>query len=177
MSSSDTLISFLPLPHVFGRLMEIFAFSAGGRIGYSTGDQLRLLEDIGQLRPTIFPAVPRLLNRVYAKVYAATIEAPGLTGTLARRGLATKLANLEAGKGFLHPLWDRILFSKIKQAIGGNVRLMLTGKSVGAFLYVILKREVCVHFSPTPRLLIAFFLFTLIVFLFRDPYSFSSYFS
>ncbi|KAF9543684.1 hypothetical protein EC957_000539 [Mortierella hygrophila] len=129
MSPSDTLISFLPLPHVFGRLMEIFAFSAGGRIGYSTGDQLRLLEDIGQLKPTIFPSVPRLLNRVYAKVYAATIEAPGLTGTLARRGLATKLANLEAGKGFLHPLWDRILFSKIKQAIGGNVRLMLTASA------------------------------------------------
>lgn len=133
MSPSDTLISFLPLPHVFGRVMEIFAFSAGGRIGYSTGDQLRLLEDIGQLKPTIFPAVPRLLNRVYAKVYAATIEAPGLTGTLARRGLATKLANLQAGKGFLHPLWDRILFSKIKQAIGGNVRLMLTGTLGGAF--------------------------------------------
>ncbi|KAK3847797.1 MAG: hypothetical protein J3R72DRAFT_430806 [Linnemannia gamsii] len=129
MSADDVLISFLPLPHVFGRVMEIFAFSAGGRIGYSTGDPLRLLEDIGHLKPSIFPAVPRLLNRVYAKVYAATIEAPGLTGILARRGLATKLANLEAGKGFNHPLWDRILFSKIKQAIGGNVRLMLTASA------------------------------------------------
>ncbi|KAG0275831.1 hypothetical protein BGZ95_008335 [Linnemannia exigua] len=129
MTADDVLISFLPLPHVFGRVMEIFAFSAGGKIGYSTGDPLRLLEDIGHLKPSIFPAVPRLLNRVYAKVYAATIEAPGLTGILARRGLATKLANLEAGKGINHPLWDRILFSKIKQAIGGNVRLMLTASA------------------------------------------------
>ncbi|KAF9904002.1 hypothetical protein EC991_003148 [Linnemannia zychae] len=129
MSVDDVLISFLPLPHVFGRVMEIFAFSAGGKIGYSTGDALRLLEDIGQLKPSIFPAVPRLLNRVYAKVYAATIEAPGLTGVLARRGLATKLANLQAGKGITHPLWDRLLFSKIKQAIGGNVRLMLTASA------------------------------------------------
>lgn len=136
MSPSDVLISFLPLPHVFGRIMEVFAFSAGGKIGYSTGDQLRLLEDIGQLKPTVFPAVPRLLNRVYAKVYAATIEAPGLTGTLARRGLAAKLANLQAGKGFYHPFWDRILFSKIKQAIGGNVRLMLTGTSGDGFYFI-----------------------------------------
>ena len=125
----DCLISFLPLPHVFGRVMEIFAMAAGGRIGYSTGDPLRLLEDISHLKPTIFPAVPRLLNRVYAKVYAATAGAPGLTGALARRGLATKLANLREGNGFHHPLWDRILFSKVKQALGGNVRLMLTGKS------------------------------------------------
>lgn len=127
MTHNDCVISFLPLPHVFGRLMEIIIFACGGRIGYSTGDPLVLLEDISHLKPTLFPAVPRLLNRVYAKVYAATVEAPGLTGVLARKGLATKLANLKAGKGFLHPVWDRILFSKIKQAIGGNVRLILTG--------------------------------------------------
>ncbi|KAF9929431.1 hypothetical protein FBU30_001569 [Linnemannia zychae] len=126
---SDVLISFLPLPHVFGRLMEIFIFSAGGSIGYSSGDTLRLLEDISLLKPTFFPAVPRLLNRIYAKVYAATIEAPGLVGVIARRGLAAKLANLAAGKGFNHPLWDRILFSKVKQAIGGNVRLILTASA------------------------------------------------
>ncbi|KAG9326244.1 hypothetical protein KVV02_000959 [Mortierella alpina] len=127
--ADDCLISFLPLPHVFGRVMEIFALGAGGRIGYSTGDPLRLLEDISHLKPSIFPAVPRLLNRVYAKVYAATAGAPGLTGALARRGLATKLANLREGNGFHHPLWDRILFSKVKQALGGNVRLMLTASA------------------------------------------------
>ncbi|KAG0206691.1 hypothetical protein BGX28_001890 [Mortierella sp. GBA30] len=129
METDDCVISFLPLPHVFGRIMEIFAFSSGGKIGYSTGDPLRLLEDISHLRPTIFPAVPRLLNRVYTKVYEATAGAPGLKGALARRGLATKFANLQEGKGFIHPFWDRILFSKVKQAIGGNVRLILTASA------------------------------------------------
>lgn len=128
MSIDDIVISFLPLPHVFGRVMEHFMFATGASIGYSTGDQLLLLEDIAQLKPTVFPAVPRLLNRVYAKVYAATAEAPGLTGALARRGLATKLANLKEGRGVHHALWDRLLFSKVKQALGGNVRLILTGK-------------------------------------------------
>ncbi|KAI1310243.1 hypothetical protein EDD11_003859 [Mortierella claussenii] len=129
MSTTDCVISFLPLPHVFGRLMELFAFSAGGKIGYSTGDTARLLEDIQALKPTIFPAVPRLLNRVYAKLHAATVGAPGLTGVLARRGLAVKLANLKEGKGNTHPVWDRLLFSKVKQAIGGNVRLILTASA------------------------------------------------
>ncbi|KAF9189905.1 hypothetical protein BGZ51_009184 [Haplosporangium sp. Z 767] len=129
MTHNDCVISFLPLPHVFGRLMEIMVFSNGGRVGYSTGDPLVLLEDISHLKPTIFPAVPRLLNRVYAKVYAATVEAPGLTGVLARKGVTTKLANLKAGKGFLHPFWDRILFSKIKQALGGEVRVILTASA------------------------------------------------
>ncbi|KAF9584160.1 hypothetical protein BGW38_007375 [Lunasporangiospora selenospora] len=125
----DCLISFLPLPHVFGRIMEIFAFAIGGKIGYGTGDILNLLDDIAQLKPTVLPAVPRLLNRIYAKVSAATVEAPGVRGALSRRGFATKIANLKAGKGFEHPFWDRILFSKIKQALGGNIRVILTASA------------------------------------------------
>ncbi|KAF9963844.1 hypothetical protein BGZ65_010047 [Modicella reniformis] len=129
VESTDILISFLPLPHVFGRLLELFTFSAGGRIGYSTGDPLMLLDDLAHLKPTFLPAVPRLLNRIYAKIYAATAGAPGLTGALARRALETKLANLKEGKGMTHPFWDRLIFSKVKQAIGGNVRFILTASA------------------------------------------------
>ncbi|KAK3827693.1 MAG: hypothetical protein J3Q66DRAFT_274964 [Benniella sp.] len=125
----DCVISFLPLAHVFGRLIELFAFSAGGKIGYSTGDPLMLLEDLAHLKPTVLPAVPRLLNRVYAKVQAATLGAPGLVGVLARKGVAVKLANLNDGKGVTHPLWDRLLFSKVKQALGGNIRFILTASA------------------------------------------------
>jgi len=127
VDKDDCVISFLPLAHVFGRLIELFAFSAGGKIGYSTGDPLMLLEDLAHLKPTVLPAVPRLLNRVYAKVRAATVGAPGLVGVLARKGVAVKLANLSDGKGVTHPLWDRLLFSKVKQALGGNIRFILTG--------------------------------------------------
>ncbi|KAG0246130.1 hypothetical protein BGX31_004319 [Mortierella sp. GBA43] len=129
LESTDSVISFLPLAHVFGRLMELFAFANGGRIGYSTGDPLMLLEDLAHLKPTVLPAVPRLLNRVYSKILAATVGAPGLIGALARRGVAVKLANLKEGKGFTHPVWDRLLFSKVKQALGGNIRFILTASA------------------------------------------------
>ncbi|KAG0298450.1 hypothetical protein BGZ98_000209 [Dissophora globulifera] len=129
MTSDDCVISFLPLAHIFGRLMEVFMFSMGGKIGYSTGNQLLLLEDIAHLQPTIFPCVPRLLNRIYAKVYAATVEAPGLKGVLVKKALQTKLTNLKAGKGLTHPLWDRLIFSKVRLALGGNVRVILTASA------------------------------------------------
>ncbi|KAF9984291.1 Long-chain-fatty-acid--CoA ligase 6, partial [Mortierella antarctica] len=60
-----------------GRMVEIWLFSSGGKIGYDTGDILGLLEDMSYLRPTFFPTVPRLLNRIYAKMNAATAGAPG----------------------------------------------------------------------------------------------------
>ncbi|KAF9578145.1 Long chain acyl-CoA synthetase 7 peroxisomal [Lunasporangiospora selenospora] len=112
-----------------GRVVDACVMNAGGKIGYFRGDILLLMEDIQELRPTFFPAVPRLLNRVYAKLVSATIEAPGLVGALARRGVAAKLANLAAGKGVTHPLWDRLLFNKIKMALGGRVQVILTGSA------------------------------------------------
>ncbi|KAG0275830.1 hypothetical protein BGZ95_008334 [Linnemannia exigua] len=129
LTKDDCMISFLPTAHLYGRAIEVFMYGAGGQIGYSSGDALRLLEDIATLRPTFLPAVPRLLNRIYARVYAATTEAPGLTGVLARKALATKQANLKAGLGNKHALWDRLLFNKIRMALGGRVERILTGSA------------------------------------------------
>ncbi|KAF9932240.1 hypothetical protein FBU30_008662 [Linnemannia zychae] len=127
--TTDTVISYLPLAHIMGRCIDTNASYAGCRIGYFCGDLTLLMEDIAELKPTFFPTVPRLLNRIYAKVVASTVNAPGLVGKLARRGVATKLANLHAGKGVSHPLWDRLLFNKVKMALGGNVQAILTGSA------------------------------------------------
>ncbi|KAF9390089.1 hypothetical protein CPB97_009986 [Podila verticillata] len=129
LSEADVLISFLPLAHIMGRVVDACCMYGGAKIGYFRGDILLLLEDVAELRPTFFPAVPRLLNRIYAKLVASTIEAPGLVGALARRGVAAKMANLAAGKGVNHALWDRLLFNKVKMALGGRVQVILTGSA------------------------------------------------
>ncbi|KAI8874904.1 acetyl-CoA synthetase-like protein [Backusella circina FSU 941] len=141
--ADDSCISYLPLAHIYGRICEMILFMVGGRVGYSSGDVSLIVEDIQELKPTNFPSVPRLLNRVYAKIAASTIEAPGVTGALARHAVAVKLANLEAGKGYTHPFWDRLIFNKVKKALGGNVRLIATGsapigRDVMQFLRVVL---------------------------------------
>lgn len=65
----DCLFSFLPLAHMFERLVEAAAFQVGARVGYFKGDVRTMAEDIKELRPTIIPLVPRVLNRIYDKVY------------------------------------------------------------------------------------------------------------
>lgn len=68
ISSKDTMISFLPLAHMLERSCENAMYMVGGSVGFYSGDIKRLAEDMKALRPTVMPAVPRLLNRIYDKV-------------------------------------------------------------------------------------------------------------
>lgn len=67
--ASDTMISFLPLAHMLERCCENAVYHMGGCVGFYSGDIKRLNDDLQALRPTIMPAVPRLLNRVYDKIH------------------------------------------------------------------------------------------------------------
>ena len=91
--------------------MELATVAVGKRIGYTTGDPLRFLEDIQVLKPDFVSLVPRVLNRVYQSAMAAG-DAPGLKGALFRRALEVKLNRLHATGSVTHAIWDRLVFSK-----------------------------------------------------------------
>lgn len=61
----DVYLSYLPLPHVMDRIMCFSAIKAGASIWFFGGDVLKLKDDIADVRPTIFPSVPRLYNKFY----------------------------------------------------------------------------------------------------------------
>ena len=69
LTSTDVHISYLPLAHMMERLAEAQLMLVGARIGFFRGDVKTLLNDIQELKPTIFVSVPRLLNRIYDKVW------------------------------------------------------------------------------------------------------------
>ena len=73
-NKDDVYISYLPLAHVFDRLGCHTVLSVGGQIGFFSGNVHKITDDLKVLRPTIFPSVPRLLNKVYEKVVAGVNE-------------------------------------------------------------------------------------------------------
>jgi long-subunit acyl-CoA synthetase (AMP-forming) len=88
-----------------------------------SGNVLELLEDIQELRPTIFSSVPRLWNRIYDKVMAQIQAANPVSRSLFNTAYRYKQAALAAGDlsgGRLGPFWDRLVFSKIKARVGGE---------------------------------------------------------
>ncbi|TMW67696.1 hypothetical protein Poli38472_011316 [Pythium oligandrum] len=121
-------ISYLPLPHVFERSVITSAVHLGAASGFYSGDVLTLMDDIAELKPTIFVSVPRLFNRVYDKIVQGVAAAGGLKKVLFDQAYAAKKAGLAEGHK-THALWDALIFSKIRQVLGGRVNMLLSGSA------------------------------------------------
>mmetsp|Transcript_1312 Transcript_1312/g.3208 ORF Transcript_1312/g.3208 Transcript_1312/m.3208 type:complete len:669 (+) Transcript_1312:212-2218(+) len=129
LDENDIHLSYLPLPHVFERGMIYAALYGGSAVGFFNGDTQRIVEDLVALRPTFFPSVPRLLNRIYDKLLAGVEEAGGMKKWLFDKALAAKIAGLRQGT-VKHPVWDPLVFKAVKAKVGlDRVRMMCTGSA------------------------------------------------
>ncbi|KAL8593299.1 hypothetical protein ACOMHN_009952 [Nucella lapillus] len=125
---SDVHLSYLPLAHMFERGMHLIVMMHGAQIGYSSGDIRKLTDDLQELRPSLFPTVPRLLNRMYDKAYAK-VSGSWFKSKLLEMALAQKMKDVQAGKVRKNSVWDRLIFSRVQQMLGGRVRLIITGSA------------------------------------------------
>ena len=136
---SRTLM-FLPLAHVLARAVQIICLSSGSTVGHSANAK-ELLEDLASFKPTFLLVVPRIFEKVYAgaaqkaaaagkeRIFAAAAAAAidySQAMDAASRGNGT-------GPGFLlrarHALFDRLLYPKLRQAFGGQLRYTVSGAS------------------------------------------------
>ncbi|XP_076855443.1 long-chain-fatty-acid--CoA ligase 5 isoform X3 [Brachyhypopomus gauderio] len=123
--TTDVSISFLPLAHMFERIVQTVLYGAGGRVGFFQGDIRLLPDDMKALQPTVFPVVPRLLNRVYDKVQSGA-QSPFKKWLL---NFAIGRKHVEVKQGIIRndSLWDRLIFRKVQESLGGRVRVVVTG--------------------------------------------------
>lgn len=108
------MISFLPLAHMFERCCENGIFYVGGAVGFYSGDIRELTNDIKMLKPTVMPAVPRLLNRVYDKVQSE-LAVSSLKRSLFRMALSSKESEIKRGIIRRNGFWDKIVFKKVHE--------------------------------------------------------------
>ncbi|KAG6750499.1 hypothetical protein POTOM_044995 [Populus tomentosa] len=125
---ADIYISYLPLAHIYERSNQILSVYYGVAVGFYQGDNLKLLDDLSALRPTVFCSVPRLYNRIYDGIINAVKSSGVLKERLFRAAYNSKKQALMSGRN-PSPMWDRLVFNKIKEKLGGRVRFMGSGAS------------------------------------------------
>lgn len=154
ITNEDCHLSYLPLAHVFEQLVENALFMVGASIGFYQGDTLKILEDIKALRPTIFPSVPRLFNRIHDKIKGGVMQAGGLKASLFNRAFAAKQAGLRDNY-LTHSFWDGLVFNAVKARVGlDRCRLMVSGSAplashVMEFLRIVFSCQVVEGYGQT----------------------------
>uniref|UniRef100_A0A4W6G8T1 Long-chain-fatty-acid--CoA ligase n=1 Tax=Lates calcarifer TaxID=8187 RepID=A0A4W6G8T1_LATCA len=127
LEQEDVSISYLPLAHMFERMIQVSMFCHGARVGFYQGDISLLMDDIKTLKPTFFPVVPRLLNRIYDKILGS-VTSP-LRRALLHYAVRRKQAELSSGVVRNNSLWDKLVFNRIQASLGGDLRFALTASA------------------------------------------------
>jgi long-chain acyl-CoA synthetase len=135
IKDGDSALSFLPLCHIFERVCYHAYIYVGAQVTFAGTDNLGGDEgDLKRVKPMFFTTVPRLLEKIYEKLYNK-----GLTLTGAKRSIffwALKLTDdFEYDKKYTglraiqHKIADKLIYSKWREALGGNVCGIVTGAS------------------------------------------------
>jgi long-chain acyl-CoA synthetase len=129
IEETSTLL-FLPLAHVFGRMVEVGAVQARARLGH-TADIKKVTEDLATFKPTFILSVPYVLEKVYNGARQKA-HASG-KGKIFDLAAATAIAYSEAGGRaglplkLKHALFDRLVYSKLRAALGGKAKYAISG--------------------------------------------------
>ena len=120
-------MSYLPMAHCTERLTLHFFAKYGGTIGFFSGKLESLQQDLLSLKPSIFSGVPRLFNMYYNIINKNFSKLEGSNSS--NKAIEAKMKNLKENKSSNDLLWDKLVFSNIKSAFGGNTRLMVSSSS------------------------------------------------
>jgi long-chain acyl-CoA synthetase len=136
IEGEDVTYLYLPLAHSFALLIQLGSFDLGATIAYWERDPLKIMPNLAELKPTYFPSVPRIFEKIYTMATSAMEKEGGLKKAIFDWSIKTggKMREVErSGRkpGFLlqrkYAFADEKVLSKIRGLFGGNLRLAVSG--------------------------------------------------
>ncbi len=133
--SDELTYLFLPLAHSFALLIQLGNFELGASIAYWERDPLRIVPNLTEVKPTYFPSVPRIFEKIYTAVTADVEKAGGLKKRIFdwAVGVGKRYREAERGGGAgalleaQYKLADKLVLHKVRNAFGGNLKVAVTG--------------------------------------------------
>jgi long-chain acyl-CoA synthetase len=136
IEGEDVTYLYLPLAHSFALLIQLGSFDLGATIAYWERDPLKIMPNLAELKPTYFPSVPRIFEKIYTLATSSMEKEGGLKKAIFDWSIRTGGRMREAERagrkpGFLlrkqYEFADRKVLSKIRGLFGGKLRLAVSG--------------------------------------------------
>jgi len=133
--TEDTMLLYLPLAHNFGRLMHLHSPHVGYTLAFCP-DPYAVADALPAVRPTVFPSVPRVYEKVHTAVTTKFADESGVKRKLIEWALrvgrqVSKLRRegkeLPLALRLQHRVADRLVYSKVKERLGGRIRICISG--------------------------------------------------
>ena len=122
----DSYLSYLPAAHIYEKVMSNMFYIVGARLGFYSGDPLKLRDDICVLGPSYLVCVPRILNRFADLINSIIFKESEHKRVLIENMIKEKLENMREFGTVKHKLYDMLYFNRFKALFGGKVRLGVT---------------------------------------------------
>jgi long-chain acyl-CoA synthetase len=136
IEDEDLTYLYLPLAHSFALLIQLGSFDLGTTIAYWERDPLKILPNLAEVKPTYFPSVPRIFEKIYTAATSGMEKEGGLKKAIfdwsIKTGAKMRAAERAGRKpGFLlqrsYDFADKQVLSKIRNLFGGRIRLAVSG--------------------------------------------------
>ena len=136
IEGEDVTYLYLPLAHSFALLIQLGSFDLGATIAYWERDPLKIMPNLAEVKPTYFPSVPRIFEKIYTLATSAMEKEGGLKKAVFEWSIRVggRVRELErAGRkpGFLlrkqYEFADKKVLAKIRGLFGGQLRLAVSG--------------------------------------------------
>ena len=134
--AGTVFFAFLPLAHALTRIVQFIAINGGAEIAFWQRDPKKLVEEVGEVKPTHLPSAPRLFEKIYTAATAKVAEAGGVKEKLfhwsvdvGRRLRAAEQEGRAPGRlvQAQYAVADRLVLHKVRDLFGGRVELALSG--------------------------------------------------
>ena len=129
LDKSSIVLSYLPLAHIFERMVMLYYISKGLSI-YFVDDIKNLGKFLQEIQPNLMTSVPRALEKVFAKINNGIEDANFCKKIIGKKALKRALEKDPlASKNFIDKIYDKIIYQKFRQALGGKMEMIICGGS------------------------------------------------
>ena len=147
LATKDVYLSYVPLSLLWERVILYKILVSGASVAFTDINSVDFIDDIKYFKPTLTLGIFKLLEKIYDGIQEKIGKSSTASKMIFRKAFNSKLENFQKNGNLESLIYDKLIFKKIRQTLGGRMRLMIAGatlyrKGVVEYLKIVLSCEI-----------------------------------